>query len=277
MLFSLDTSYFKKNSNIDHLFVNSAEGLRIRDEPSLSGNKIGVLYDRMSVKVLSVGNETEIDGIKSNWIKILLPIETMKNEENVFGWVFGGYLTNELKPFSTEEWADSDLQRYLCRFSWIEGSRAYLKFDLDGKFSMNLLESGFGGYGKYYTSMKEKTITIKASYGDEDFQSEMKTNVYNIINIEEDKLTLISNNKKIDFRPAFTHILFWGNISKNNKRIETLEENAYTALLFSFAKNMIESISSSNLLKKISTNLVIMGIRIEDEEYMKIYHSYWNQ
>lgn len=77
-LFSLDSEYFFNNKNIDYLYVNSPEGLRIRNKPDLSANKIGILYDRMKVKIISVGEETTIDGIKSNWIKVLLPVETVQ-------------------------------------------------------------------------------------------------------------------------------------------------------------------------------------------------------
>ena len=50
------------------------------------------------VKVVEIGDETVIDGIKSKWVKILLPIKTIKNNKNIYGWVFGGYLTDKLEP-----------------------------------------------------------------------------------------------------------------------------------------------------------------------------------
>ena len=54
-----------------------AKLITIRDSASLYSKKIGTLFDRMVVKVVSIGNEAEIDGIKSNWVQILLPIETI--------------------------------------------------------------------------------------------------------------------------------------------------------------------------------------------------------
>lgn len=115
--FSLDSQFFKKNPDVEVLYVDSPEGLKVRDNPSLSAKKIDVLYDRMSVKVMSVGAETVIDGIKSNWVKILLPLETIRQKQNICGWVFGGYLTDKVKVFSTKNWTDADLKRYLSRFS----------------------------------------------------------------------------------------------------------------------------------------------------------------
>ena len=48
-VFAVDAAYFKNNAGVDFLYVDSPEGLRIRDTPSLSGNRIGVLFDRMKV------------------------------------------------------------------------------------------------------------------------------------------------------------------------------------------------------------------------------------
>ena len=56
ILFALNSEYFN-NTKIDILYVDSIEGLRIRDTPGLTGNRIGVLYDRMIVKVVEIGDE----------------------------------------------------------------------------------------------------------------------------------------------------------------------------------------------------------------------------
>lgn len=275
-LFSLDAKYFENNKNIDYLYVKSPEGLRIRNKPDLSGNKIGVLYDRMKVKIISVGKETTIDGIKSNWIKILLPVETAQAKENVYGYIFGGYMTDKFAPFSTDEWTDKDLQRYLCRFSWVTGIRSYYQFDADGSFKMGRLESGAGGYGKYTVSMKNKTITVKASYGDEDFESEVKTEIYKITKIEEDKITLNIDNREFTLRSSLTHDYFYGLLARENFNPSSFELPSYNALMFSFSSDLIKNIDSKNFVKNSMHNLIKMGIYIEDEEYKKEYNLYWN-
>ena len=131
----------------------------------------------IQARIDGYGEETTIDGIKSNWVQILLPIETIKSNENVYGWIFGGYLTEKLEPFSIKKWTDYDLQRYLCRFPWVTGTRSYYQFDQYNSYKMGLLESGAGGYGKYIVSIKDKTITVKPSYGAEDYESEIKTEI----------------------------------------------------------------------------------------------------
>ena len=162
---------------------------------------------KADVKIVEIGDETVIDGIKSKWVKILLPIETIKNNKNIYGWVFGGYLTDKLEPFSTDNWSDDDLKRYLCRFPWVTG-RAYRKFESSGAYVMGLLESGAGGSGKYSVSIKNKTITVRASYGDEDFQSEIKQDVFQIIDIKENALTLRLNDVEGELVPSFTNCYF---------------------------------------------------------------------
>ena len=275
ILFALNSEYFN-NTKIDILYVDSIEGLRIRDTPGLTGNRIGVLYDRMVVKVVEIGDETVIDGIKSKWIKILLPIETIKNDKNIYGWVFGGYLTDKLEPFSTDNWSDDDLKRYLCRFPWITG-RAYRKFESSGAYVMGLLESGAGGSGKYSVSIKNKTIKVRASYGDEDFQSEIKQDVFQIIDIKENALTLRLNDVEGELVPSFTNRYFLSCLTSGDIKITEFEEPSLKALMYSFTSDMIKEITGGKNYEILFNNLIKMGIPIEDSEYMKKYKQYWDK
>lgn len=274
-IFSLGTDYFRNNKNINYLYVNSSEGLRIRDTQKLSGNKIGVLYDRMKVKVISIGDEETIDGIKSNWIRILLPIETIKSNVNEYGWIFGGYLTEQLEPFSIENWSDNDLKRYLCRFSWVTGTRSFYQFSLDGVYRMGLLESGAGGSGKYSVSIKNKTITVKASYGDEEYEGKVKTEVFKIIAITEECITLNKDGKEFILRPSVTHDYFYSFLNSKSTHFGTFEEPSYNALNFSFSSDMIKNIENGSFFKSNKDILIKMGIFIDDEEYIKQLNLYW--
>ena len=66
--------------------VNSFEGLRVRNAPSLDAEKIGLLEYQETVNVLLIDNkDVVIDGITSKWYKI--------KSEKYEGYVFGGYLT----------------------------------------------------------------------------------------------------------------------------------------------------------------------------------------
>ena len=70
ILFALNSEYFN-NTKIDILYVDSIEGLRIRDTPGLTGNRIGVLYDRMVVKVVEIGDEDFQSEIKQDVFQII--------------------------------------------------------------------------------------------------------------------------------------------------------------------------------------------------------------
>lgn len=276
-IFSLGADYFRRNDNVDYLYVDSPEGLRIRSSPSLSGKKIGVLFDRMKVKVISIGGETTIDGIKSNWVEILLPVETLKSNSNVCGWIFGGYLADSPKPFSTRGWTDSDLKRYLCRFSWTVAPREFHEFGQDGTYRMGLLESGAGGNGAYSASMRDGTITVSAKYGDEEGEGGTETTVFRIAGIEEDKMTLKNGDAEFVFRPSFTHSYFYGFIARENVRLGRFEETSLNALMYPFSSEMVCGIerASEGYIKRSMGNLIKMGISIDNDEYKIQYDSRW--
>ena len=70
----------------DFRFVNSKEGLRIRNKPSTDGEKIGSLKNKEKVEVIAeTGVIEEFGLIKARWLEI-------NTEDNLTGFVFGGYL-----------------------------------------------------------------------------------------------------------------------------------------------------------------------------------------
>lgn len=72
-------------------FVNSKEGLRIRNKPSTDGEKIGSLKNKEKVEVIAeTGAIGEIGLTKAGWLEI-------KTENNLSGFVFGGYLEESLE------------------------------------------------------------------------------------------------------------------------------------------------------------------------------------
>lgn len=76
--------------------INSPEGLRVRESPSLDSSIINKYPDNYIVFVRTVDfNVVEIDGIKSHWVEI-------SHNTDPAGWVFGGYLkpTEDFPPDS---------------------------------------------------------------------------------------------------------------------------------------------------------------------------------
>jgi hypothetical protein len=72
------------------MYVNSPEGLRVRNLPNVNGDRIGLLDYLTEVKIVKEDNDiVSIEGIEGKWVNIITPIE---------GWVFNGYLTNVKSP-----------------------------------------------------------------------------------------------------------------------------------------------------------------------------------
>ena len=81
--------------------INSPEGLRRREKPSLDSKVLGVYPDNYIVYVSEIGKElVEIDGISNYWVKI-------KHNNDPYTWVFGGYL-KEIEPFPEDALGENE-------------------------------------------------------------------------------------------------------------------------------------------------------------------------
>ena len=81
--------------------INSPEGLRRREKPSLDSKVLGVYPDNYIVFVSEIGEElVEIDGITNYWVKV-------KHNNDPFAWVFGGYL-KEIEPFPEDTLGENE-------------------------------------------------------------------------------------------------------------------------------------------------------------------------
>lgn len=81
--------------------INSPEGLRRRENPSLDSKVLGVYPDNYIVYVSEIGEElVEIDGITNYWVKV-------KHNNDPFAWVFGGYL-KEIEPFPEDALGENE-------------------------------------------------------------------------------------------------------------------------------------------------------------------------
>ncbi len=93
-LFADKSCFYENGKVIDTMYVDSEDGLKVRDYPSLKSNRLCGLPNRIQVKVIAIGKEETIDGITAPWVEILIPRYEWKGDEAEFGWVFGGYLCN---------------------------------------------------------------------------------------------------------------------------------------------------------------------------------------
>ena len=82
--------------------INSPEGLRVRESPSLDSEIINKYPDNYPVGVSKIDKHiVEIDGIKSYWVEV-------HHNNDPYGWVFGGYL----KPVEKFPEDSLDLNEY---------------------------------------------------------------------------------------------------------------------------------------------------------------------
>ena len=115
-------------------YVNSREGLNIREEPNAGAAKVGALKYGEFVAVAGEGEKASIDGIEARWAKIIINLNglNLDDDYNTYGWVFGGYL-QEKCPMS-----EAEITAYLKRLSatgedWLwseyfpENSGAYMR------------------------------------------------------------------------------------------------------------------------------------------------------
>ncbi|MDH5718720.1 MAG: SH3 domain-containing protein [Spirochaetia bacterium] len=76
--------------NAKNMFINAENGLILRTSPSLKGEKITVIPDKMKIFVLEEKTKNiNISGKEGKWTKVLY--------NNTEGWVFGGFLISSLK------------------------------------------------------------------------------------------------------------------------------------------------------------------------------------
>ena len=63
----------------------TSDYLRIRNDYNLNSQIITVLEPNMGVEIIAKGKKETIDGIKSNWVKVI-------SANGYSGWCFAGYL-----------------------------------------------------------------------------------------------------------------------------------------------------------------------------------------
>ena len=280
--FADKSRFYEGDKVIDTMYVDSVEGLRVRDKPSLNSNRLFGLVHRFPVKIVAIGKEETIDGITAPWVEILIPRYEWKGFEAEYGWVFGGYLTAKQPAFSTKGWTDWNFRQYLSKCKWCEsnqpGPRLIYNFEENGDFKIQVEEHGAGAFGTWRTDFKNRTVSTRSAVefaGDDDYTPEYKTVVYKIEITGEFSFSSDGRNfipytepwvlSSEDFYKEFT-----SNSSEYNGDIKSM--------MFIFYSS--ESIADS-LYQKGSSSLKDLCIRygvynFKNQDYMKTYHDYWN-
>lgn len=154
--------FFENGKVIDTMYVNSKEGLKVRDKPSLKSNRICGLPHRIPVKIVAIGKEETIDKITAPWIEILLPVYEWKSDKAEYGWVFGGYLSSKQPDFVAPK-TPWELEQYLTSIrAWDEYKNNNSKeryyvfiFGKDKRFWHGKDGSGIGEGGEWKVLSKD--------------------------------------------------------------------------------------------------------------------------
>ena len=266
---SAETSkYYKNNSLKNTMYVNSPEGLKVRDNPSLSGKRICGLVNALPVKIVEVGKEAKIDGIKDNWIKILIPAYEWKGDEPEYGWVFGGYLSEKKVKYDLK--SPVDVQNLLMSKIWRDENSYFIKwFSHDGTFAFQKLAAGGGDTGQF-TVKNSSTLVIKGRFYDEYETTEEYTVSYSLKVIDENKIQ-IDGKTYVPYIDAMTFPLS----SEINNFVygDYSGQNIYE---FIFLENPYDHVYTEEEKDKVADILIKYGVDATGTPYEKKYDAYWS-
>ena len=175
--FADKSRFYEDGKIIDTMYVDSEDGLKVRDYPSLKSNRLCGLTHRLPVKIVAVGKEETIDGITAPWVEILIPRYEWKSTEPEYGWVFGGYIQNNQAEFKAPKTA-KQLEEYLKRANWTLPDKntysGHPNYNPDNHF--NFYTSQY--YNYVYSKTKNFVDSDRAwffqNYDDDDNQSTWK-------------------------------------------------------------------------------------------------------
>ncbi len=281
-LFADKSRFYENGKVIDTLYVDSEDGLKVRDYPSLKSNRLcGLLY-RFPVKVVAIGREETIDGITAPWVEILIPRYEWHGYNQEFGWVFGGYLSNKKPEFLPNKWTESDFRRFLSKCNWIEdrdsSHREILCFEESGDFKRHIEEMGAGGFGTWKPDFKNKSVAVSSAFvmaGDDDNTLAYNTETFKIENIEEFSILINGQRYISDCRYG---------VLANEKNFKDFDKNSsdFNSSIrgFMFVFYSSESIFDSVYRQTdswLKDSFISFGVYNSlNEDYMKSYHDYWN-
>ncbi|MCR5063414.1 MAG: SH3 domain-containing protein [Treponema sp.] len=308
MIFTLGTSlsfadkarFYENGKVIDTMYVDSPEGLRVRDNPSLKSNRICGLTHRLPVKVVAIGKEETIDGITAPWVEILIPRYEWKKDKAEFGWVFGGYLSEKRPKFIAPR-NSQELKDYLCAFPCWSSSKEsafHYHFSPDGEFWCGAHEHGEIKSGTYSVSGK-KSVYVSATFDGSGahepgenttstYSASGKKSVYvsatfdglgesindsGSLNIEIiDEHSFVASGSFTGYHDGATFSGYFSPMYNEDFFRQKYVYNDYGRTLYTYEYEYLKNLFES----KILIEQIKSGVSAEGSDYEKQYHDYWD-
>lgn len=266
----------RKTTVPDTMYVNSVEGLKVRDKPSVKSNRLCRLAYRFPVKCTAEGKKETIDGIDASWIEILLPRCEWKSDSPEYGWVFGGYLSEVQPEFVTPSNAE-EFKKYLCTYyCWQSKDNPSFCFHFheDGSFWCGAHEKGEPTVGTYKVTDKNKVVITST------FMSLGEDNKTTVENFNVTDVTEFSFLYKGPFFKYHAESTFYGYFYPYDY-VQLLEDcKKYPYIYNNFYKSVYEPADLDYLKeyfrKEVADKFISYGISAEGTEYEDLYHEYWD-
>lgn len=291
-MFADKSRFYENGKVINTMYVDSEDGLRVRDYPSLKSNRLCGLTHRFPVKIVAIGKEETIDGITAPWVEILIPSYEWKSKTPEYGWVFGGYLSEQQPEFIIPR-TKNELTQYLessfWNLYWEYGGSSDDRFGYfaDGKmFELNNYDVFFdvddttmlvnfnAVSGDMYYSDEYSFWMSPSVYTNEVVkQFLLKKGTFELTCIDErwfsnSNGSACSDEFVWDFMPhkvfppvkSATDKIFY------NNRIYAIFEN----------ENIIQNLYEKNKLSEsVAIQCIKLGISAKDTPYEEAYNNYW--
>lgn len=183
-------------------WVNTSDGLKVREKPSVDSLRLGVIENGIELSVVDMNDQiVEIDDKYGQWLKI--------RHNDSSGWVFGGYvsiippnfsLVDDL-PITLEnivgDWFyASNSESNYDYFMGIEESYGSLILSENGTFSSGISHTGMGVSGTF-TIENDQLIETYEYLDDESNEDSIKQAVSyeTIVKLNRTNLVLVSDKE----------------------------------------------------------------------------------
>lgn len=258
--------FYEDGRLIDNMYVDATSGLRVRDKPDLSGNKIAVLPHSVIVKLVAVGKTENIDDKDDPWIEVMLP-SYMWKEKGVpeYGWIYGGYLVNKQPVTYIPTLKGKALEEFLCKpYEWISGGITSLRFEKNGTFHYGVDCTSISLHGTF--KVDGSTVVLNHDSGKIEYLeiSKMTRSYFDISNTD-----FINSGKY--------SASYYLSLDRDFSKIDT--EGFHFLESYEFvSSNLYMTYHDDNFLQSI----ISRGFHCEHKEYyfydtfMAKYRSYWD-